>query len=58
VNKFAVICGIVRRLMASTMPTILKVETIDNAMNAIIAYSMKVTGNFCDRAKVSSKAML
>lgn len=54
----AVICGIVRRLIASTIPTILSVDTIAIAISAIIIYSMNLTCSPCDIANVESKATL
>ena len=55
---FAVICGIVSKLIASTIPTILSVDTIAIAISAIIMYSMHLTCSPCDVAKVESKATL
>ena len=57
VNKFAVICGIVSRDMASTIPTIRRQATILKAMNIIKRYSNRTTGMRWDFANSRSNAM-
>ena len=56
-NRFAVICGRVRSDITSTMPIILRHETIVRAMTVIIRYSMPSTGSRCERANSRSNAM-
>ena len=57
VNRLAVICGTVSRLIASTMPTSRSVETMVMAMSAMSRYSITLTGRCCERAKVLSNDM-
>lgn len=58
VKRLAVICGIVNRLIASTIPTMRSVDTMVIAIKIIIKYSIVLTGNRCERAKMVSNAML
>lgn len=58
VSRLAVICGMVSRLIASTMPTMRRVATMVIATKAIRPYSTSNTGSPCDCAKVESKDML
>ncbi len=58
VRVLAVICGMVSKLMHSTMPTKRSVDTMVMAIRAIIRYSIKATGRRCERAKMGSKATL
>lgn len=57
VNRFAVICGIVSRDMANTMPIIRRQDTMVNATDIIRIYSNKVTGKRCDFANSRSNAI-
>ena len=54
----AVICGMVSRLIASTMPTMRRVATIVMAIMAIRVYSITLTGNCWARENTGSKATL
>ena len=57
VNRLAVICGMVSRDMASTIPTIRKESTMVRAINIIKIYSNTTTGIPCERENSRSNAM-
>ena len=56
VNRLAVTWGMVSMEMTITIPTIRRQATMVSAMNAIIRYSMAVTGRCCERANSASNA--
>ena len=56
-NRFAVICGRVSSDITSTMPIILRHDTMVSAITVIIRYSIASTGSRCERANSRSNAM-
>ena len=56
-NRLAVICGSVNNDITSTIPIILRHDTMVSAINIINVYSNSVTGRCCERANSLSKAI-
>ena len=56
-KRLAVICGKVSREMTSTIPTMRRQATTVRAISIMSKYSIRLTGNRCERANSRSKAM-